>query len=437
MKKILVYSHDTYGLGNVRRMLQVVDHLVHAQPDVSVLLVSGAPLIHAFRIPHGADYIKLPCVGRTETAQNVVKSLLLPYGEVMRLRADLIFKAALRFRPDLVLVDKKPLGLANELQPALDALHHIGRPPKTVLLLRDILDAPEATIREWESGRHHQAIAELYDKVLIAGTEEVFDAVREYRFPPHTAAKTQYCGYIARPAPSRPPGDVRRECGALDAPLVVVTAGGGGDGYPLMSAYVDGLAARAARNHRSLLVLGPEMSAGQRGELTRKAADQPGVTVREFSDDMVSAMNAADLVVSMGGYNTVCELLTLRKRAIIVPRAKPVREQSIRAGRMHELGLLRTLDAETLTPRALIEAVEEELSADPAGSTALRAFPMDGLVRIGHTVAELLGLNRAHRRKRSAGAALEAAASRAADTAAQLVAMATAEHAVMSGTADV
>lgn len=398
MKRILVYSHDTYGLGNIRRMLEIAEHLANARSDVSVLLITGSPMAHAFRIPRGVDYIKLPCVGRSETSKKVVKSLHLDYDEVIRLRADIILKAALGFRPDVIVVDKKPLGIGNELQLALNALRYTSKPPKTVLLLRDILDAPAATIQEWEDGGYHHTIDELYDKLLIVGTEQIFDAVREYRFPSATARKVQYCGYIARPMPSKSPEQVRSEWGVGQDPLVLVTAGGGADGFSLMSNYLQGLAHRPERGFKTLMILGPEMSFDQRSELTRLANSCGDVIVREFSDDMISAMNAADLVVSMGGYNTVCELLTLKKKAIVVPRSLPVQEQCIRAGRMQNIGLFRTVHSCALTPKVLVDAVADELGRANVYNHALHQFKMDGLPRIGQSIAALFGKQKAKQR---------------------------------------
>jgi len=66
MKKILVYSHDTYGLGNIRRMLSVVEHLVKNDPDVCALILSGSPMMQAFRLSPRIDYIKLPCLTRAQ-----------------------------------------------------------------------------------------------------------------------------------------------------------------------------------------------------------------------------------------------------------------------------------------------------------------------------------------------------------------------------------
>lgn len=390
MKKILVYSHDAYGLGNIRRMLEITTHLVGSDADVSVLLISGSPMLHAFRIPQRVDYIKLPCVARSDKGENVVKSLGLSYEETIRLRSNVIMIAALDFEPDLILVDKKPFGIANELELALTMLRERAKQPKTVLLLRDILDAPEVTARQWEKSGYHGLIRDFYDRVLVVGTEEVFDAVQEYRFPDTTFRKVRYCGYIKRPAPTKPAGQVRSEIGIGNEPLVLVTAGGGGDGCEMMSAYLRGLAERTQRGFKTLLVSGPEMSAAQRTEIFAMAGRCGDVIVKEFTDDMMSCMNAADVVVSMGGYNTVCELLTLKKKAIIIPRVKPVQEQWLRAERMHKQGLLRAIHPDELTAEGLIDAVVEELSRDGVRNHGLDHFEMDGLPRIGAAIAELL-----------------------------------------------
>lgn len=395
-KRILMYSHDAYGLGNIRRMLEIAGHLVQSDPDVSILLVSGSPMAHAFRMPARVDYIKLPSVGRNEGGSPCVRSLGLGYGQVIRLRAGVIAAAALDFLPDLVLVDKQPFGIDDELAPALALLRERAHPPKMVLLLRDILDAPEATRLQWERRRHHETIHDYYDRVLVVGTEQVFDAAAEYGFPESTARKVRYCGYIERPAPAKPAEQVRRELGLGAGPLALVTAGGGGDGWHLMRTYLDGLAGRGDCGFDTLLVVGPEMAREQQAELARMAARCARVVVREFTDDMMSCMGAADVVVAMGGYNTVCELLTLRKKMLIVPRVKPVQEQWLRAKRMQDMGLLRVIHPDALTPETLIGAVRDELARQPDGGDALQAFALDGLPRIGAAIAELLAAPTAH-----------------------------------------
>ncbi len=390
MKKVLVYSHDAYGLGNIRRMLEITSHLVSSDGDVSVLLISGSPMLHAFRIPERVDYIKLPCVARSEKGEAIVKTLGLSYEDTIRMRTDMITMAVMNFAPDLILVDKKPFGIGNELEPALAMMRKSAHKPKCVLLLRDILDEPGTTTAQWEQGRYHQAIRDCYDQVLVVGTEEVFDVSSEYRFPTATKEKVRYCGYIRRPAPRRTAAEVRRDIGVGDEPLVLVTAGGGGDGYDMMLSYLTALKSRPGRRHKTLLISGPEMAPAQRAEIFGLAEQAGDVVCREFSDDMISCMNAADVVVSMGGYNTVCELLTLQKRTIIVPRVAPVQEQWIRAERMQKLGLLRAVHPDALGSDALLDAVEEELVRSNVRSLAMQSFAMDGLPRIAVALREAM-----------------------------------------------
>jgi len=388
MKRVLVYSHDTFGLGNIRRMLEISRHLVESDPDVSVLIITGSPMLHAFRIPARIDYVKLPCLARTVHGNYASKYLDLSVEEAVRLRANVIRSAVFDFQPDLILVDKKPFGVKEELAGVLELLSADGRRPKMVLLLRDILDSPRATIAVWRKNRYCQAISAYYDEVLVVGTPEVFDLGLEYGFPPRAAAKITYCGYIARSRSRRSRPALRKELGlAQSERLVLVTAGGGEDGFALHRVYLDALAhLPAATLPRSLLVCGPEMSEAQREELAALAQGVPGVALQPFSDDMMSLIDAADLVVCMGGYNTVCEVLTLGKRAIVVPRVRPVKEQWIRAQRMAARGLLRAVHPDGLSARALGGILREELAALEQPSRTPAVLNMSGLENVAAAI---------------------------------------------------
>jgi predicted glycosyltransferase len=391
MKKILVYSHDTFGLGNIRRMLAISKHLVDADPDVSVLILTGSPMLHAFRIPPRVDYVKLPCLARTREGAYTVKFLPLRYQDAVKLRSNLILSTVLDFQPDLILVDKKPLGVANELAATLDVVQRRADRPKLVLLLRDILDAPEATTSVWKKNGHFDAVEAFYDQVLVVGSPEIFDVRRQYQFPRACADKVRFCGYIARERGIRSRVDLRAQLGVKNAPLVLVSAGGGEDGFELLSSYLSGLTLTPqAQPVVSLLLCGPEMSEAQRASLHAAVAQHANVRIQDFTDDMMSYLDAADLAVSMGGYNTVCEILTLKKRAIIVPRVKPVQEQWIRAARMAELGLLTTIHPLQLTPKRLLNTVLQELDRDNVYPRGLYQIDLNGLREVQRHISGLL-----------------------------------------------
>jgi predicted glycosyltransferase len=394
MKRVLIYSHDTFGLGNIRRMLEVARHLVQSSPAVSVLVVTGSPMLHAFRIPARIDYVKLPCLSRNVHGHYGARFLDLSLDNTVRLRANLIRSAIADFAPDLILVDKKPFGVEDELCAALAELPTDKTRPKMLLLLRDILDSPQATMHVWRKNGCFEAIQAHYDQVLVVGSPEVFDLRREYQFPRAAASKVHFCGYIARQPGRQSRADARCALGLLDhQPLVLVTPGGGEDGHALIGSYLEGLRALPAHQRpRSHIVCGPEMGDSERATLHRDAALLPHVSVQDFSDDMMSLMAAADVVVAMGGYNTVCELLTLRKHAVVVPRTRPGLEQCIRAERMSALGLFRMLHPQRLTPTALLDAVFAELQANAHAAAPAHLQNLDGLTHCTAAILRWMGL---------------------------------------------
>jgi len=366
MKRLLIYSHDTFGLGNIRRIMNIATYLHRAIPDLSILIVTGSPMIQSFRIPKGIDYIKLPCLSRTESEGYSAKYLESKICDIVRLRSDLILSAVLNFKPDLMLIDKKPYGVKHELRETLNLVKSYLPRTRTMLLLRDILDAPAATTKVWEDNGYYEAVKSAYDLVLVLGTPEIFDPRIEYNFPITTSEKVEFCGYIQPQALLRDRDAIRRELQIeRDERLILVTAGGGEDGHALLQTYTQALEQMPhGARIRSLIVTGPEMSEPQRNILTRSARRFPCVSMLEFTNDLPSYMNASDLVVAMGGYNTVCEILSLKKRAIIVPRVRPVEEQWIRAERMARLGLLTTIHPDSLTPQDLLRTALLELSSD-------------------------------------------------------------------------
>ena len=395
MKRVLIYSHDTFGLGNIRRMLEVARHLVQASPEVSVLVITGSPMLHAFRIPERVDYVKLPCLSRDVEGRYGARFLDLSLDQTVRLRANLIRSTIADFAPDLILVDKKPFGVEDELAGAFAALPGSVRRPRLMLLLRDILDSPEETTRVWRKNGYFEAIDAYYDQVLVVGSPEIFDLRSEYALPPFASAKVRFCGYIAREPGRHTRAAARHALGVAEGePLVLVTPGGGEDGHRLIDLCLQGLSAQPpAERVRTHIVCGPEMREAPRAAIERAALQLPQVSVQDFSDDMMSLMAAADVVLAMGGYNTVCELLTLHKRAVIVPRVRPVQEQAIRADRMAARGLLRTLHPEQLTPARLWQALRAELHAELHEHAPLpRLESMRGLERVTAAIFDSIGL---------------------------------------------
>lgn len=288
----------------------------------------------------GLDYIKLPCINRGEYGELAAKYLGTEIDETVKLRADLILSATVNFKPDLLIVDKKPYGLKHELTETLNYLRSHLLATKIVLLLRDILDSPEKTIEEWQKHGYYRAVDKFYDRVLVVGTPEIFDTTKEYQFPQAVTEKVRYCGYIRRPPGAKSKSCIRDELQLLPQERLVLVTPGGEDGYELVDTYLSGLALLPTPcQFKSLIICEPEMPVGQKQQVEQAAKAHPQVQVGEFTDNLMSYIQAADTVVSMAGYNTICEILSAGSPSVVVPRTKTSLEQSIRAEKMANLGL--------------------------------------------------------------------------------------------------
>ncbi len=386
--RLLAYSHDTVGLGHLRRTLGICDDLVRHRPDLTVLVVTGSPVAEGFRLPPRVDYVKLPAVRKLDDASYAARSLELGIEQLSRLRSAVILDTCRSFDPDLVLVDKSPAGVNGELRPMLRDLRARGARARVVLGLRDVLDDPEALRREWDREALWDTVAQDYDAVWIYGDPDFFDTVREYRFPDAVAAKSRFVGMLPRYNGLLPRETVHRDLRLDGRRLVVVTAGGGEDGYHVFDHYLAGLErGLGCPNTLHCLVTGPAMPDEQRDALHARA-QRPDVHFSRFCEHMTSLFAASDLVVTMGGYNSTMEVLSLGRRAVLVPRVRPRAEQLIRAERLAARGLVSLVHPERLSPESLLAAVGEEMLAPERRRDDLR---FDGHEGVRRELRELLG----------------------------------------------
>jgi predicted glycosyltransferase len=196
----------------------------------------------------------------------------------------------------------------------------------------------------------------------------------------------RYCGYVCNMDAVKDPQQVRDKLEIGDEPIIVVMAGGGADAFRLMETYLKALPLVDTRA-TTVMVTGPFMPEEQRKTL-RDRARELGVQVRTSVSDSLSHLNAADLVVSMAGYNTVSEILRFRKRAILVPRPGPSAEQRMRASILGRRGLVTAIEPCDLSPTRLASAIVETLSK-PSPS-ALQIPQMHGVDTVTRTLLNWL-----------------------------------------------
>lgn len=384
--RLLLYSHDTFGLGHIRRTLAIADQVARDHGNVRQLLVTGSMVAGAFRLPPHLDWIKLPALTKRSDGRYKSRALPLSLAQTMTWREQMILQAVEAFRPDIVLVDKTPAGVAGELLPALRHIKTWMPATRLVLGMRDIEDDPATTCAEWETAGTRELHDSVYDRILLYGSRAVFDPVREYAMSPMAAKKLIECGYLGRRMTTRAKETVRRELAAENRPLIVVTAGGGGDGFELIENFLAARAANATlRDAHALVVTGPLMARSKR-DLLKNTNHADHLTIIEFTPDLPSYLAAADLVVGMAGYNTVCETLSLGVRALFVPRVRPRSEQLMRAERLAARGLARMVLPDELAPKKLAQEIASALAAPPPQIT----LDLNGLERVSDALGALM-----------------------------------------------
>ena len=380
MSRIAFYSHDTVGLGHVRRNLLLAEALTKQVPATTALLICGTHLGAAFQLPPNVDCITLPGLAKTgDDGTYNPRHLAVALTRVRQVRARTTRAALLAFDPDLVVVDNVPRGALGEAEPALAALRTRGR-ARVVLGLRDVLDEPESVAREWRRSGHHEAIDRYYDQIWVYGDPRICDMVREYGFPATTASKIQYVGYLDRRSTSAAHTN-GEELTSLPEHFVLCMTGGGQDGSALALAFAR---ARTSPTPR-VLVAGPFLPGDTLNALQALAATDSRLHIVEFSMCAERLMERSDRVVIMGGYNTVCEALAYNKSMLIVPREWPRREQAIRAARLSALDLAEVLPWSDVSPHAIGQWLER-----PVSPLQTRQLRFTALQRVPELVAELL-----------------------------------------------
>lgn len=364
-----MYSHDTYGLGHIRRTMAIARNLV--EPGVNILIVTGSPIVGRYSMPEGVDFVRMPGMIKKTNSIYIPHSIKVEPKIAISIRKNIILSTAKAFKPDLFIVDKVPSGLKNEVVPTLKWLKKYLPCTRSVLGLRDILDDAESTKADWKRKKFPEILRDLYSEVWVYGEKALYDPISEYAIPGDIAAKTIFTGYIPRRVPkSRKSKRKHRR--------VVVTIGGGGDGYVVLDNYLKMLETNGSVDFKTLMVTGPFLAPKALDELADRARAVK-VQIKPFVRNLEKRMAGADLVVTMGGYNTLCEILSLGKPALVIPRDRPRQEQLLRATVFKERGLCDFIKWSDVSPELLRTKVNALLDDPSEYLKALKQFPMTGL----------------------------------------------------------
>ena len=374
-----MYSHDSYGLGHIRRTMAIATHLL--APRINILILTGSPIAGRFSFPEQIDFVRIPGMIKKTNEEYLPLSIKINARHALDIRKSIITATAKTFQPQLFIVDKEPLGLRKEVLPTLKWLQRCRPDTRAILGLRDVMDDAATVKKNWIEKGVYQILESLYAEIWVYGNREFYNPIVEYDISESISQKIHFTGYIPRKIPAKEAvRNLRKELGIQEQEkLVVVTTGGGGDGYLVMQNYVTMLESVPERlPFKSVLVTGPFMPKNKRRKIFKRAR-KLGVRTYHFYRQMEKLFAAADLVVTMGGYNTLCEILSQGTPSLVIPRETPRKEQMIRAQAFKRQNLVDYIPWGEFTPQILQEKILGLLESPGPYLEAISQFRLTGI----------------------------------------------------------
>lgn len=362
--KILIYCQDSLGLGHLRRTINVAHVISRLSPETTILFVSDSPLSPFFKLPPNSDVVKLPTIVKVGSGVWEAPNLPVSMKQLRKIRSQVLKSVAKAYQPDVMLVDHMPQGAMRELIPCLKTLRKHSPHTRIILGLRDILGASEDIIPQWKGDKAYEVIAKYYDSVLVYGNQDIYDLAYEYDFPLALQRKIFYTGYVFADGDDgvKISTKLSTEFSTYKPYNVLVTGGGGSDAFPFMNVVLDAVKSLGEDiPFNTYMITGPFMPFQDRHALMEKAEGLP-VVIRRKQSDCYKLFPQVDLVASMAGYNTICEILGFGKRAVVIPRPGPSAEQGIRSGILDEKGYFHSIHPRDLTTEKMAQALMDGLN---------------------------------------------------------------------------
>ncbi|MGH2987515.1 MAG: glycosyltransferase family protein [Solirubrobacterales bacterium] len=350
---LLFYCQHSVGLGHLTRSLALARAL---SEKFRLVLLSGGRVPREIPLPRGVEVVELPPVGLDPDGALASRDRRRGVERAMELRRGMILDAYRRHRPRVVLIELFPFGrkkFGGELLPLLEQTAENPSRPLVVCSLRDIL------VGRSDQQEHDERASRLanrwFDAVLVhsdprfARLEESFRPRTPLRIPVH------YTGFVTGQGPGRRPE--KDPNGARRCP-VLVSAGGGLAGEPLLRAAVEAAPLLGTEGPRMMVIAGPFLPSDAWRALRRGARGQSGLELVRSVPDLRAELEAALGSVSQCGYNTALDLFVCGVPALVVPFSEPGEdEQTRRALRLKRLGAVRVLEPSRLTPAALAREI--------------------------------------------------------------------------------
>lgn len=329
--RFAIYQQGARGYGRIARSIKLINVLNEIFVGCTGVIFSGDNYIFNFNLPKNVEVIKLQEIYKGLNKEYSPKCLDKNIDECLTIRSNTIKKTISDFQPDVFFIDSIPTGVMNELKELIIWVKESNLNTKIILITRDILDSPRKTIIEWQKYDVYNFLDKNYDFIFVMGSKVVFDFCKEYEVPENLIFKVIHCNYFEQKyfLKSNNKNIIEYD--------ILVTLGGGIDGYTLVNLFLN-LYKEERWSYKTLLILGQQFPIELKKIILTSLPSN--IETIDFTESLFDYYKKSKQIICMGGYNTLTELLALKKHPIVIPREEPTSEQAIRSLRLNELSLV-------------------------------------------------------------------------------------------------
>jgi predicted glycosyltransferase len=372
--RVLFYVQHLLGVGHLKRAEILAEAMAAAGLDVTVAY-GGLPFPE---VPFSGVRVALlpPATIANEDFTALLDAGGAPVDETwIASRRAALLDLYRGLEPDVVLIELFPFGRRQfrfELLPLLETIRAAQRRPRVACSIRDILVA-----RKPQRGEETiETLRRYFDAVLVHGDPALIPFDATFSAAGRISDLIRYTGYVSAASGAAEPRDARDE--------VVVSAGGGAVGAPLLFAAMEARPMTALAGHRWRFLTGPNLSSADFSNLATRADDR--TIVERFRPNFAARLRVAALSISQAGYNTTMDILASGVRAVVVPyEAKGETEQRLRAEILAGKGLLTLVPAAELSHARLARAISAAMQMPQPSVTV----DLSGATTAAHLVRDL------------------------------------------------
>lgn len=368
MLNVLIYTHNTRGLGHAARAVAIASQLSKLSIRPNIICVGGVDLGATGWIPPFVEYVKLPSYSLINSPAGYSlgsATLNIPKKQLTDIRSALINTLLNKYNPNLVIVDLLPKGKQNELAEPLKKWKKKHPNSALCFSLRGIIGSNKYATKNVLDNSSRNFLEKYYDRIWVFSDRRIINVEKEYSFSSILSEKTKYFGYITKLHPSNlsVSSDVKRKIGVLDnEKLIIVGLGSGWQAESIIDRVIQAI--KDVSNKRLIkckILLGPKLNSAKLSLLEEEIRNNEVFLKPEYRPDISSLLNSADLFIGRGGYNTISEVLLANLPAIIIPRPDEEQEQEIHAARLQNNNFLYTEQEATLTVSKLAQKINDVL----------------------------------------------------------------------------